>query len=118
MPKKTMYSYLDELKLYQQLISNFSEIEIKGSTMPYTSNNGNMFSFMDKTGKMALRLPKDTCDVFIKKYKTKLCEAHGTILKEYVVVPDILLANTKELKNFFKESLEYTKTLKSKTSKK
>ena len=83
--------------------------------MPYTLTNGNMFSFMDKNGVMALRLTKYERELFIAKYKTRLCEAHGAILKEYVVVPDTLLSKTTELKNYFKLSLEYTKTLKSKS---
>ena len=34
---------------------------------------------------------------FLKKYKAKLFEAYGAVLKEYVAVPDSLLKNTKEL---------------------
>lgn len=40
---------------------------------------------------MALRLPDDEREAFLKKYKTSLCERHGTVMKEYVVVPDALL---------------------------
>ena len=66
--------------------------------MPYTSFNGNMFSFLDKHGSCGIRLPEKEREDFLKKYKTKLFETHGTVLKEYVTVPDDLLQKTKELK--------------------
>ena len=45
-------------------------------------------------------------------------EAHGTIMKEYVMVPAELLKNTKELKKYLNVSYEYAKTLKPKAQKK
>ncbi len=80
--------------------------------MPYTSLNGNMFSYLDKDGNLGLRLPKEIREDFIKKYKTTLCEAHGSVLKEYVLVPITLFSNIDELKNYFSLSYDYTKTLK------
>ena len=64
--------------------------------MPYTCLNGHMFSFLDKDGNPGLRLPVVERDQFIQKYKTRLCEAHETILKEYVLVPDGLFQNIRE----------------------
>lgn len=49
--------------------------------MPYTSLNGHMFSFLDKTGAMALRLPKDRRDEFIATYETGLAEQHGRVVR-------------------------------------
>ena len=43
---------------------------------------------------MALRLPKDEREKFLKKYKTKLYEAYGTVMPEYVAVPMQLLQKT------------------------
>ena len=54
----------------------------------------------------------------MKKYKTKLVEAYGIVLKEYVLVPDKLLRNTKELKPYFAISVEYVISLKPKPTKK
>lgn len=84
--------------------------------MPYTSLNGNMFSFLSATGSLALRLPPAVREEFIKKYQTKLYEAHGTVLKEYAVVPDKLLANTAELQQYFDSSFQYAKTLEPKST--
>jgi hypothetical protein len=36
------------------------------------------------------------------------------IMKEYVIVPNKLLANTRELKKYFDQSYEYVKSLKPK----
>src|SRR5687768_16632268 len=76
-------------------------MERKGAPMPYTSVNGHMFSFLTPTGTLALRLPAEKRNAFLKKYKTKLCEQHGRVLEEYVEVPDSLLKKTQELKRFF-----------------
>jgi TfoX/Sxy family transcriptional regulator of competence genes len=110
----------DKVELYEKLVATNPSVKRKGATMPYTSLNGHMFSLLTKTGKLALRLPADARDAFLKKYKTKLCEQYGTVLKEYVEVPDALLENTKELKKFFDLSYAYVGALKPKptTSKK
>jgi hypothetical protein len=73
-----------------------------------------MFSYLDQTGVMGLRLPKDEVDAFLKKYKTSLFESYGAVKKDYVTVPDSLLAKTTELKRYLKISYEYVKTLKPK----
>ena len=67
---------------------------------------------------MALRLPNEEREQFLKKYKTTLFEAYGTIMKEYVAVPDDLLQKTKELQKYLALSYEYAKTLKPKPTKK
>ena len=77
-----------------------------------------MFSFLDKKGVCGIRLPEKEREDFLKKYKTKLFETQGTILKEYVTVPDDLLKKTKELKKWFEISYAYVKTLKPKATKK
>jgi hypothetical protein len=86
--------------------------------MPYTSMNGNMFSFLDKNGTLGIRLPLEVRDEFLLKYKTTLMVSYETVLKEYVAVPAELLKNTEELKKYFEVSFEYAKTLKPKPTKK
>jgi predicted DNA-binding protein (MmcQ/YjbR family) len=102
------------LELYEKLIATSPEIERKGDVHPYTSVNGHMFSYLDQTGAMGLRLPKDELEAFLKQYKTKLFESYGVVKKDWVAVPDSLLKNTKELKKYLQISYEYTKTLKPK----
>jgi hypothetical protein len=107
----------EKLSAYEAIVAALPGIERKGASMPYTSLNGHMFSFLDKEGQLALRLDTEERDAFLKKYKTTLCHAHGTVLKEYVVVPDALVKKPAELKPYFAASLTYIRTLKPKPSK-
>jgi TfoX/Sxy family transcriptional regulator of competence genes len=103
-----------KLALYDKLIQTNPEIERKGATMPYTSLNGNMFTFLSPAGSLAIRLPEEDRERFLKKYKTTLMKQHGSVLAEYVAVPDAMLKKTAELKKFLDISYEYAKTLKPK----
>jgi TfoX/Sxy family transcriptional regulator of competence genes len=104
----------DKLELYEKLVATNPSVQRKGATVPYTSLNGHMFSYLSKQGKLALRLPAAEREAFLKKYKTKLCDAYGTVQTEYVEVPDSLLASTQELKRFFDCSYAYVGSLKPK----
>ena len=107
------------LVLYEKVVAAMADIERKGDTMPYTSLNGHMFSVLHKDGSVALRLPAAERETFLNKYKTTLSSQYGTVQPEYVVVPDALLARTKELQRFFEISRAYVESLKPKpTSKK
>jgi len=99
--------------LYDKLIALNPKIERKGDANPYTSLNGNMFTLLHQQ-KLAIRLPEEEREKFLKKYKTTLFEAYGAIMKEYVAVPDNLLEKTQELKKYLDLSYEYVKTLKAK----
>jgi TfoX/Sxy family transcriptional regulator of competence genes len=108
----------DKLELYERLVRTNPRVERKGAANPYTSLNGHMFSLLGADGTLALRLPEDERKKFLKKYKTRLFEAYGAVMKEYVAVPDSLLAKTKELKKYFDISYAYIETLKPKPTKK
>ena len=105
----------DKLALYDKLIATHPEIERKGAANPYTSLNGHMFSLLlGPKGVMALRLPENEREKFLKKYDTTLYEAYGAVMREYVTVPDSLLKNTKGLEKYLAVSYAYVKTLKPK----
>jgi TfoX/Sxy family transcriptional regulator of competence genes len=104
----------DKLELYDKLIATNPNIVRKGAANPYTSLNGHMFSYMNPAGSLALRLPEDEREKFLKKYKTTLFEAYGVVMKEYVTVPDSLLKNTKELQKYLELSYRYIETLRPK----
>ena len=115
MPKPTPAPVAsDKLQLYEKLVATNPSVKRKGATVPYTSLNGHMFSYMSKEGKLALRLPPDQREVFLKKYNAKLCEAYGVVQPEYVEVPASLLSCTRELKKFFDASYSYVASLKPK----
>jgi len=103
-----------KLELYEKLLATNPEIERKGDVHPYTSLNGHMFTYLDQSGTLGLRLPKEEVEKFLKKYDTTLFESYGVVKKDYVTVPDALLQNTKELKKYLAISVAYVKTLKPK----
>jgi TfoX/Sxy family transcriptional regulator of competence genes len=77
-----------------------------------------MFTLLHQSRTLAIRLPDDKREEFLKKHKTKLFEAYGAVMKEYVTVPGALLSNTKELQKYFKASYAYVQTLKPKATRK
>jgi hypothetical protein len=104
----------DKIALYEKVVAQFPEVERKGDNVPYTSLNGNMFSYLHKDGIMALRLPEKAREDFLKEHKAKLMEAYGIVQKEYVAVPAKLLADSKAMRKYFAFSYEYVKSLKPK----
>src|SRR6478752_3115492 len=104
----------EAVMLYEKVVAALAGVERKGDTMPYTSLNGHMFSVLHKDGSVALRLPASDRETFLKKYKTTLASQYGIVQPEYVVVPDALLAKTKELQRFFEISRAYVGSLKPK----
>ena len=110
--------YAEKLKLYDTLVATNPRVERKGATVPYTSLNGHMFSYLAKSGELALRLPEEAIETFLRKYKTTLCAQYGVVQKEYVMVPDRLLKKTQELKKYFDLSYAYVLSLKPKPAKK
>jgi hypothetical protein len=100
----------DRLVLYARLVAA-SKVELKGATMPYTSRNGRMFSFLDPSGTMVLRLPAEARVTFLSRYQTAIAEQHGRTMKEFVVVPHLLLEQTDELLGWFEQSQQWTGTL-------
>src|ERR1700730_13074547 len=118
-PQKKSPIPADKIALYEKVVATLPGVERKGAANPFTSLNGNMFSLLSAvTETMALRLPNEAREAFLKKYKSKLFEVYGAVMKEYVTVPDALLKNTKELQQYMAVSYEYAKTLKPKVSKK
>ncbi len=114
MAKANPKQYAASLALYEELVATNPKVERKGATMPYTSLNGHMFSLLTREGWLAIRLPSDVREAFLKKYKTKLCVQYGTVMKEYVQVPEALLKKTQELRKYFDLSYAYVGSLKPK----
>ena len=114
MAKADPKQYAAKLALYEKLVATNPKVGRKGATMPYTSLNGHMFSLLTREGWLALRLPSEVREAFLKQYQTKLSVQYGTVMKEYVQVPDALLKKTKELQKYFDLSYAYVGSLKPK----
>jgi hypothetical protein len=104
----------ENLQLYEKLLATNPKIERKGDAHPYTSVNGHMFTYLDQTGTMGIRLPDEALQDFLKQYKTTLFESYGVVKKDWATVPAALLKNTKALQKYLEISYEHTKTLKPK----
>lgn len=111
MPKPAASIDPATLALYAKLVATRPGVEKKGAAMPYTSHGGHMFSFITADGALALRLPADALEAFLTKYRTRLCEQHGAVMKEYAVVPAALLRRTDELATHFAQSHAYVADL-------
>lgn len=120
MPSKsssaTTPRYDERLQWYERVVATVPEVERKGATMPYTSVGGNMFSLFTKEGTLALRLPAEERAAFVAKFETRLTVQYGAVMKEYVDVPDALLADTRALKRYFAMSYAYATSLKPKAT--
>jgi hypothetical protein len=112
------FDYNETLEIYKEIINAIPEIQLKGKTVPYTSLNGNMFSFLDKDGILAIRFSEKEKEELIQEYNASLKISYGVIQKEYIKIPAALLKDKKTLTSYFIKSYEYTKVLKPKATKK
>ena len=106
----------ERVELYDRLIATQPSLTRKGATLPYTSINGNMSSYLDASGALALRLSPDDRQAFMTRYAAGLHEAYGIVQKEYVTVPDDLLAGTEQLRPWFEASVRYVSGLRPKAT--
>lgn len=105
------------LPLYDDLIAQVPGLSRLGKTMPYTSVNGHMFSFMTAEGELALRLPDEAREYVMDRFGAAPCFQHGRPMKDYVVVPEALWSNQEALAGCFKASHAYVRGLKPKPTK-
>ncbi len=87
-PEKKSPIPAEKVALYEKAVATLPGVERKGADNPFTSLNGNMFSLLSAvTESMAVRLPKEEREAFLKKYQSKLFEVYGAVMKEYVPCP-------------------------------
>jgi hypothetical protein len=114
MTKVTSEVPAEKLELYMKLVATVPGVPLKGATIPYTSANGHMFSYLSKAGKLELRLPAKVREAFLLRYNAALTRQYGVVQKEYVEVPEVLFENTTELQEYFGISFAYVSSLKPK----
>ena len=66
-------NYLAALEAYEAMVSARPGIDRKGKKIPYTSMNGNMFSFLDGNGTICLRLSGDDQGEFHQDIQDATC---------------------------------------------
>ena len=101
---------LEKLELYEELVASVPGVERKGAANPYTSRNGHMTSFLDKEGEVSIRLDEEDRQEFMDEYDSRIAEQYGAQMKEFVVVPDDLLGNLVEVRDWFVRSWDWVGT--------
>lgn len=103
-----------QLGLYDALVDKTQRFSRKGKSVPHTSANGYMFSFINKEGQFGIRLSKASQELFKAKYESDIFLSHGSVMKDYVLVPNSLLRNSDELLPYLEESFDFVMSLPSK----
>ncbi|MFT7597627.1 MAG: hypothetical protein ACI8TP_000547 [Acidimicrobiales bacterium] len=106
------------LELYRALVDSIEDGEIRGAKNPYTSRNGNMQSFLDAAGTMAIHLSPELEAEFRSQYESGPVIQHDRTMQGYSSVPTELLEDTEGLRQWFDRSWEWIGTLKPKPTKK
>jgi len=101
----------DRLRLDEEAVSRIAGLERKGATMPYTSRNGHMTSFLDKGGSAAVRLDEAARAEFLSRYDSGIAAQHGREMKDFVVVPDSLLEDPVTFGEWLRRGHEWVGTL-------
>ncbi len=109
-----MSKYEEVRDIYDQVVACCPEIERKGKTMPYTSDNGHMFSQLNKDGEIGIRLSKEDGAEFQHQYNTGPFKSYGAVMKGYVLIPEELLSDKDALSEILKKGHEYVLSLPSK----
>ncbi|MBT8233989.1 MAG: hypothetical protein HKO66_03790 [Saprospiraceae bacterium] len=103
--------YDENLKRYDSIADLCPRFDRKGKTMPYTSANGYMFSLLNKAGELGFRFSKEDQEAFVKKYNTTFFKSYGATMKGYVLIPEKMFDNKKNLAKLLNKSYDYVMSL-------
>lgn len=107
----SMSKWDKNLKVYDGLVAKCSDFERKGKTVPYTSANGYMFSFINKDGDLGIRLSKESCAAFKEKFNATEFRSHGAVMKDYVQIPESMLTDSDSLLKLLEEAYKNVMSL-------
>ena len=111
---KNPYPFSEIFERYSTILNDFSALELKGKTTPYTSLNGHMTSFLSKEGTLGLRLDNETREEILKNDEIKPMFQHGRPMKDFLEFSLDFMQNDDEIKEVFVKSVEYCERLKPK----
>ncbi len=103
---------------YERLVAEHWDVAVKGKANPYTSLNGNMFSFLDKSGRLAVRLEAEKRRAHNAAYGLGPVEQYGSVMKDYVWVPEELLSEPHKTARLMADAMAFARGLKPKATKK
>ena len=103
---------------YAALADKHWSLPIQGKANPYTSMNGNMFSFLSKEGEICLRLSKDNQAAYWETHGGEPVTQYGSVMRGYVALSDTVLDDPDLSAKWFAQCLEDAKALPAKPTKK
>ncbi|WP_353779718.1 hypothetical protein [Winogradskyella sp. 3972H.M.0a.05] len=101
----------ENLPIYKAVIDKCPDIELKGKNMLYTSDNGYMFSLINKAGEFGFRFSEQRKKELIETLNTTDLKSYGAIMRGYVKIPENLFGDTDLLAEYLKESHAYVMSL-------
>ncbi|MDG1431345.1 MAG: hypothetical protein P8L68_04260 [Paracoccaceae bacterium] len=101
----------ENLTVYRELVERFFQDRVKGKANPYTSMNGNMFSFLDKAGVVCLRMSKEDRISYAEEFRTGEVIQYGSVMRGYVAIPEDRLTDPDGLEGVFKDCLKNARAL-------
>ena len=101
----------EKLEIYRSLVEPYPDLTVKGKANPYTSMNGNMFSFLGKDDVLAFRVSKERRAEFLEEHPDAEVVSYNTVMKDYIGVPEDALDDLDGLRVMFSETVEHAKTL-------
>ena len=109
-------NYYENLTFYDK-ICKLVNIERKGKAMPHTASNGYMFSALNKDGELGIRFSKEKQHEYFEKFETTHFKSYGSVMKDYVLIPEDLLQNESVVSSLLRESYNYVNSLPANNSK-
>lgn len=106
------------LAVYEKIISAIPEIERKGKTVPYTSDNTHMFSLMNKDGEFGFRFSEKRKKELIEELAADELRSYNSVMRGYVKIPEALYGDINRLVELLKESHAYVLSLEAQKPKK
>ncbi len=99
-----------KLEIFDKIVVK-ANFERKGKTMPYTSENGHMFSLLNKDGEIGIRLSKASGEKFMEEHQTTRFKSHGSFMQGYVLIPESMLDDIDKVAAVLREGYGYIMTL-------
>ena len=101
----------NNLVIYKAVIDKCPDIELKGKNMLYTSDNGYMFSLINKAGDFGFRFSEPRKKELIAQLDTTDLKSYGATMRGYVKIPETLYGDIDLLAEYLQESHAYVMSL-------
>ena len=107
-------TWQESVNLYDEIVAKSTRFKRKGKTVPYTSANGHMFSFINKDGEFGIRFSKEIQDEYMTTFDTTLFKSHGATMKGYFLITEKMLKDLNLISRLLEESYDFVMSLKPK----